>query len=270
MLVPRLTFRNTESALRGVTVVPLRENEFVGDWYVKPGDKPTNIPRDLWQQLDRTQLYEFDPTKVSELRGIQIPAKSKLRAVFPVRGSHNVPYGRHQRFAVMQRQRDRIVGGSTFEVRLRRAKAMHPVSRIRVILEKVRILDDKDHWLKGAGEFQFDSCIAFNGDACRRHFRRLPDYGSYKISDRNGHNEQVIDTCVFDGFVAEQDWMTISLLPAEKDLLGPDDKLSRYGRVFDAPPETWVGRYRPGDEGQTDPEAPGDWLVWYRIESVRF
>jgi hypothetical protein len=270
MIVPRLTFRDGERALHGVTVVPLRDNEYLGDWYVKPGDKPIDIPVDLWQQLDRTQLYEFDPAKVSELRGVQSPAKSKFRAVFTVRGSHNVPYGRRQRVAVMQRQGGIIVGGSTFEVRLRRAKAMHPVSRIRIILEKVRVLEDKDHWLKGAGEFQFDACIAFSGDPCRRHFRRLPHYGFYKISDRKGHNEQIIDTCIFDGFVAEQDWMTISLLPVERDLIGPDDKLSRYHRVFDGPPETWVGRYKPIDEGQPDPEALSDWLVWYRIESVRF
>jgi hypothetical protein len=31
-----------------------------------------------------------------------------------------------------------------------------------------------------------------------------------------------------------------------------------------------VGRYKPIDEGQPDPEALSDWLVWYRIESVRF
>jgi hypothetical protein len=170
----------------------------------------------------------------------------------------------------MQRQSGRIIGGSTFEVRLRRAKALHPVSQIRIILEKVRILDDKDHWLKGAGEFQFDACVAFNRDPCRRHFRRLPHYGTYKIGDRKGHNEQIIDTCIFDGFAAEEDWMTISLLPVEKDILGPDDKLSHYRRVFDGPPETWVGRYKPSDEGPADAEALGDWLVWYRIESTRF
>ena len=91
MLVPKLTFRDPERALHGVSVVPLRENEFVGEWYVKPGDKPSDIPQDLWEQLDRSQLYEFDPAKVSELRGIQIPGKDKLQAVFTVRGSADVP-----------------------------------------------------------------------------------------------------------------------------------------------------------------------------------
>ncbi len=270
MLVPKLKFRDPDAALRGVTVVPLRENEFIGDWYAKPGDKLAQPPDDLWDQLDRTQLYEFDAEKASEVRGIQIPAKDKLRAIFTIRGSHNVPYGQHQKFAVMQRQDGRIVGGSTFELRLRRAKAMHPVSRIRVILEKVRILDDRDPCFKGAGEFHFNACVAFNDDTCRLHFRRLPQYGYYKISDRPGRNEQVIDTCLFDGFVAEEDRMTVSLLPVEEDLLDPDDELSRYRRIFNGPPETWAGLYAPSDKSQGDPETLGDWLVWYRIESVRF
>lgn len=274
MLAPKLQFRDPEQALHGVSIVPLRENEFVGDWYVKPGDMTTKDSQErwqeLWEQLDHTHLYEFDGTKISELRGIQIPAKSKLQTVFTVRGSRNVPYGQHQRFAVMQRQDGRIIGGSTFEVRLRRAKALHPVSRIRVILDKVQILDDRDPCFKGAGEFHFNACVAFNADPCRRHFRRLPHTGFYKISDRPGKNQQVINTCLFDGFVAEADRMTLSLLPIEEDLISPDDKLSRYQRIFNGPPETWVGHYAPEDEGQGDPEVMGDWLVWYHIESIKF
>ena len=106
--------------------------------------------------------------------------------------TYRVPYGVHQRFDVMQGQHGRVIGGSTFEVRVRRAAALHPVSRIRVTLEKVRILDDKDRWFKGAGEFQFDAWIEFNDDPCRRHFRRLPHKGSYRIEDRKGHNEQIV------------------------------------------------------------------------------
>ena len=270
MLVPPLKLADPEGALRGVTVVPLRENEYLGDWYVKPGDKPREAPEKLWGQLDRSQLYEFDPAKPSELRGIEVPAKDKLQALFTVRGTHAVPYGRHQRFEVMQRQDGRIVGGSTFELRLRRARKPHPVSRIRVVLEKVRILDDQDPCFKGPGEFQFDSCVAFNDDPCRRHVRRLPHDGCYRISDRAGRNEQVIEACIFDGFVAEEDRMTVSLLPVEKDLLSPDDPLCRYRRLFNGPPETWVAAFAPGDEGQNDPEALGDWQVWYRVESLRF
>ncbi|MES1240652.1 MAG: hypothetical protein ABUT39_03440 [Acidobacteriota bacterium] len=270
MLAPRLTFRDPERALHGVAVVPLREGELVGNWYAKPGDRNAPKRDDLWRQLDPAGLYEFDPVKTSELRGVMVPARGKLQAVFTVRGSHHVPYGRSQRFSVLQRQGGEVVGGSTFEVRLRRARALHPVSRIRVILEKVRILDDKDPCFKGAGEFHFDAVVAFNDDPCRRHFRRLPHCGYYEISDHEGRNEKVIDACIFDGFVAEKDRLTVSLWPVEEDCIDSDDRLERYLRTFSGPPETWPGSYAPFDESRVDPEASGDWLVWYRIESVRF
>lgn len=270
MLAPSLTLRDPESALHGVSVIPLRENEFVGDWYVKPGDRLADVSDELEEILDRNLLYEFDGAKVSELRGVHMPAKSKLQVVFTVRGSKNVEYGQHQRFTVMQRQDGRIIGGSTFELRLKRARAMHPVSRIRVILEKVRILDDNDPCLKGEGEFNFNACTAFNHENCRRYYRRLPHDGFYKIGDHPRRNEQVINACIFDGFVAEEDTMTISLLPIEQDLIDPDDVLSRYRRIFNGPPETWVGDYVPNDESESDPETLGEWLVWYRVVSVPF
>jgi hypothetical protein len=168
---------------------------------------------------------------------------------------------------VLQQQGGEIVGGSTYELRLTRAAALHPVSRIRVILEKVAILDDHDPWIKGRGEFHVTSCVSFNNDACRRHNRRVPLKGTFKISDKPGKNEKVINGCVFDGYVAETDSMTLSLLPIEEDWLDPDDNLALYNRHFDGPPEAWQGVYRPDDE-TADPEKLSDWMVWYRIESV--
>ena len=281
MLAPPLKLARPEGAFVGVSVVALNKDERVGDWYAKPGDKAAKVPLDVWKELDHTRLYEFDAEKVSELRGVRLRAKDRLRTVFTLRGSANAPYGQHQRFSVMQRQEGRIVGGSTFEMRLRRARAMHPVSRIRVTLEKVQILDDKDPWLKGAGEFQFNATIWFNDDPCRRHARRLPHHGHYKISDRRGDwsgswknkevslNEQIIEKCIYDGLVAESDRMTFAILPDEQDPFDPDDRLRRYHRIFNGPPETWVGGYAPADQGRGDPEKPGEWrLVSDRFDSV--
>lgn len=270
MLAPRLEFRDPEAALEGVEVVPLRRGENVGDWHVRPGRKPTEMPSDLAAKLDFSRLYEFDAAKTSVLKGVKVPKGEKLQTVFTVKGTRNVPYGVHQRFAVMQRQEGELIGGSTFEIRLRRARKLHPVSLIRVVLEKVVVLDDKDPCLKGPGEFAFNACIAFDDDPCRRHFRRLPHCGHYTISDRPGRNEQVVDQCIFEGFVAEADRMRLSILPVEQDLIDPDDPLIRFKRIFNGPPETWVGGYGPDDEGVGDPEAVGDWQVWYRVESLRF
>jgi hypothetical protein len=145
---------------------------------------------------------------------------------------------------------------------------LHPVSRIRVGLEKVRILDDHDPWLKGRGDFQFTTRVAFNHDSCRRYHARVPQKGVLKISDSPRRNERELNVCVFDGFVAESDRMEFSILPVEKDWLDPDDQLTRYYRYFGNAPENWVGSYRPDDESGSDPEHKADWEVWYRVESL--
>ena len=67
-----------------------------------------------------------------------------LRGLVSLRGSRKVAYGTTQQFTVLQQQGGEVVGGSTYELRLNRARGLHPVSHVRVILEKVRILDDHD------------------------------------------------------------------------------------------------------------------------------
>jgi hypothetical protein len=133
----------------------------------------------------------------------------------------------------------------------------------------VQILDDHDPWIKGAGEFNFLACVSFNDDPCRNHRVRIPQKGHCCSSDLPGHNKKQLNVCIFDGYVAEKDNMSISLLPIEKDWLDPDDELSLYRRQFNNPPETWVGSYAPGDEpAGSDREKMSDWKLWYRIESV--
>lgn len=270
MLLEPVDFANPDEALHGVEIYRLREDEDIGTWYDRPGSKVDIDRSSIWRQVDRMQVYEFSEAKSSELRGIKIASKQTIQAVITCKGSHKVPYGRTQKFAVMQRQDGEIVGGSTYEIRLKRAKALVPVSRIRVILEKVQILNDHDPWIKGAGEFHFTACVSFNNDPCRRHWSRVPQKGRYHISDWPGRNEKELNVCVFDGYVAEQDSMSISLLPIEENWLDPDDELSLYRRHFNSPPETWVGKYAPSDEpAATDAEKLSDWMLWYRIESVK-
>ena len=270
MLLEPVDFADPDKALREVEIYDLRKDEDIGTWYDCPGTKDKSDRSEIWDKLDRSRLYEFNPVRVSELRGIKIAPKQTIQAVITCKGARKVPYGQTQKFAVMQRQDGTIVGGSTYELRLKRAKGLHPVSRIRVILEKVRILNDREPWFKGRGDFNFTSCVSFNKDRCRRHWVRVPQKGNLKISDSTGTNEFELNVCVFDGYVAEKDNMSVSLLPIEDDWLDPDDELSLYRRDFSYPPETWVGSYAPGDEAfQDDVEIQKDWMLWYRIESVK-
>jgi photosystem II stability/assembly factor-like uncharacterized protein len=267
LLLPEVKFERPERALRGVTVYELHEGEDIGEWYMRPGDAVKVGRNEILKQVDRTRIFEFDPTKVSELCGIHLAGGQRIRGVLTTKGSHKVPYGRSQQFSILQRQGGRIVGGSTYEIRLRRARALHPVSRIRITLERVQVLDDHDPWLKRAGEFELRACVAFNDEPSRRHWARIPERGTARIASGGTWEPNAV---LFDGFVAEADNMSVSIAPVEHDWLDPDDRLCVYRRGFNGPPERWVGRYTPDDEPRPqDPERLADWAVWLRIESLR-
>jgi hypothetical protein len=267
LLLPPLDFVDPGKALDGVEIYRLREGEDIGRFYVR-GRAEIDWQRAL-QRVDRSRLYEFSAHRVSALRGIRIAKGQALQGIFTVKGSNRVPHGQTQQFAVLQRQDGRIVGGSTFELRLNRARKLLPVSRIRIVLEKVAILDDHEPWFKGRGEFQFASSVTFNNERTRRHVQRVPERGVLKIGSKPGRNEHTLDVCVFDGLAADSDTMEFAILPVEQDCLDSDDSLKRFRRRFSGPPESWVGRYGPDDElAAADAERLKDWLVWYRVESV--
>jgi photosystem II stability/assembly factor-like uncharacterized protein len=270
LLLPPLTFADERQALDGVEIYPLREGEDIGRFYVRQGDKANADWARVLQQVDRTRLFEFGATRVSALRGIELARGASLQGILTFKGSRRVPHGQTQQFSVAQLQGGNVVGGSTYVLRLERARKMVPVSRIRVVLEKVRILEDREPWFKGRGDFRFTTCVGFNREGARRHLARVPQKGVLKIGDQPGRNERQLDACVFDGFVAESDTMDFTIVAGEKDWLDPADPLTRYHRQFDGPPESWVGRYAPDDEAaSSDRERQPDWMVWYRIESVR-
>jgi hypothetical protein len=243
MVLEPVEFANRDGALVGVSTYRLREGEDIGRF---PGEGNQTMEQNaqrsaMLARLDRTILYEFDPVKRSEIRGIKLAPGQTLHALVSCKGSSNVPYSEAQQFAVMQRQGGSIIGGSTYEVRLLRAARPHPVSRIRVLLESVHVpshlFEDKE----------LTSLISFNDDPFRRHTRSIEP----------SEHQQI---CVFDGYVAEEDNMEFTLLRADED-----ENATVYRHRFDSPPEAWVGEYemKPGPKGHST-------SLRYRIESVPF
>ncbi|WP_455375757.1 WD40/YVTN/BNR-like repeat-containing protein [Kaarinaea lacus] len=278
---------NPQHALKDVAIYQLAEKEDVGTWYQRQSrqrcsgyekkhgpdvDKELEKHRaEMLSRMDLTQLYEFNPMRQAEIRGIKVAKNQTLEGVLTVKGRRAKGNQGLQRFSVLQRQDGQIVGGSTYEIRSRWTRAMHAVSLIRVVLEKVQILDDKDPWFFGRGEFVFNGWVHFNNNPNRSHRIRIPDKGHLKISDKPGKNIVQLDTVIFEGYVGANDNMSITILPEEQDLFTRDDNLVRYHRTFMAPPEHWVGHYVPGDEEPgKDAERLPDWRLWYRIESLSF
>ncbi|MBC7893293.1 MAG: hypothetical protein H7Y12_13840 [Sphingobacteriaceae bacterium] len=135
--------------------------------------------------------------------------------------------------------------------------------KIRVVLEKIQILDDREPWFKGKGEFRFYAKVFSpdNGGILREAV--FPSSGYFKLSDRPGSNEVQLDATLF------EDWadtaLGIEIGGVELDTFDPDDTLASYKRVFQGKPADWLANYAPtGDP--IDPQNMGGWKLWYRIE----
>jgi hypothetical protein len=138
----------------------------------------------------------------------------------------------------------------------------HPVSgrRIRVVLERILVVDDSDPKLKGAGEIDFDVLVRTDDNGGREEHTRLPAHGHFTI----GSGESLeIGEAIFEGFV--EDDLAVGIRAMERDTFDPDDNLGSYVRTFSCAVDDWIGAYGPGDE-RIDPEDVGHWQVFYRIE----
>jgi photosystem II stability/assembly factor-like uncharacterized protein len=260
LLLGKHSFANPEHALRNAKIYPLRPGEYIGDWGARGADGASHL-QELLARLDTTHLYELDPTRVAELRGIPLGAGQVLHGALTALPSRRQTYTSPNRLAIYQRRDGRLVGGGTYDFQLTRAKGLAAVSRVRIVLEKVRVTEK--HWhLFAHEEYRFRVAVGFNEDECRLHEVLIPHCGYLKP----GQKEVVLNACVFEGFVAENDRLRLAILPSDHSLFH-DHPLMLYRRSFDGPPETWVGTYRPDDESP-DAEHLKDWEVWYRIESL--
>jgi photosystem II stability/assembly factor-like uncharacterized protein len=222
---------------------------------------------DLPPDINPSTVYRVVDERQAEIRDILIGEGEKVRVALIAAPPANAKAGSVHHFSVFQRLGGRLVGGSTYALRVGERELQRPATRIRITLEKVRILDDHDPIFRGEGEFRFLTHMAVSGDPCRGRFTRLPSRGVYKLGERPGRNEQVINACIFDGFVGADDSLEVRIEGVEEDWPDADDHLQRYCREFTGPVEDWLGSYRPGDE-PIDPEVMKDWLVWYRIEAI--
>jgi len=137
-------------------------------------------------------------------------------------------------------------------------------SKIRVILEKIQILDASEPWFKGKGEIRFNARVRTSNNGGIEQRTVLPEKGVYSVSDKAGQNMITINQALFHGFVSDN--LSIEIVGIELDTFDPDDDLGKYTRLFDCSCEELLRSYEPDDDGPIDPEDVGRWRVWYRIE----
>jgi hypothetical protein len=129
----------------GVQVYRLREGEDFGSFYRRRGEEDEPDRRELIGRLDLSRIFEFDPVRSSALRGLVMEPGQRVQGLLTFRPSKNVQPGQLQRFTVVQEQAGSVVGGSTYELRLNRARGLHPVSHIRVVVEHLQVGNARAH-----------------------------------------------------------------------------------------------------------------------------
>lgn len=140
-------------------------------------------------------------------------------------------------------------------------------ARIRVTLRWVQILDKLEPAFEEEGEFRFTAKVSSQNRGGIVQETRLPRKKEfYRISDHPAWNRLRLDEVLFDGEV--DDHLEVELIGEELDFLTPNEQLDLYRRVFEGPPDSWIGVYGPGDEDSTDPENMKNWRVCYAIERV--
>jgi hypothetical protein len=137
------------------------------------------------------------------------------------------------------------------------------LKKVRVQLEKVLIIDDKEPFFKGTGELVFEARVSPNGSPTRSITTRLPRKGHY--SAKSGEHVD-INTVIFEGYVEEGSALSIAISGEELDwprCFDRNDPLTRYVRVL--PLAAGGQHFGPSDE-PNDPESLSDWQVWYSVK----
>jgi hypothetical protein len=135
-------------------------------------------------------------------------------------------------------------------------------NRVRVILERIKVLDFHGPLVHGSGEASLIARVTSTNAGGIGSSTRLPSTGTYPILDRPEGYVIDVNREIFRGTVVDN--LAVEIYSAEPE---EADRTRYYRRAFKGKPETWLGSYRPGDE-KRDPENVGDWQLSYRIEEV--
>lgn len=143
--------------------------------------------------------------------------------------------------------------------------------RIRVTLRYIEILDSKDLDITGEFRFRFRAGSPERGKLTELRIPENPK-AHLAISEHPAMNRLTFEEVIFEGTVGPADSLVVEAEGEEIDRLSPNDALTPYRRVFEAPvAESALGEHSPWDEGSAqnqDPEQLGDWRFAYAVEAV--
>jgi len=135
--------------------------------------------------------------------------------------------------------------------------------KLKVTLGKIQVLDDLDTFIKGKGEFVFQTKVYSSNNGGQKQKHRFPEKGIMKISDKPSKNIVEFNQVIFEGYISDD--LRIEIIGTEKDLLDPNDTLGKYSRILCGKVTEMYGEYKP-DKEVVDPENLLSWKVWYKVE----
>lgn len=135
-------------------------------------------------------------------------------------------------------------------------------TRVRVILERVKILDAKGPLVHGSGEVSFTARVTSTNAGGIGAITRLPETGTYPVPDRPEGYVIDINREIFRGNVVDN--LTVEIYSAESEERA---RTGYYRRDLKGNVAKWLGSFEPSGE-KRDPENVADWQVWYRIEAM--
>ncbi|HWB72234.1 MAG TPA: hypothetical protein VG452_08445 [Egibacteraceae bacterium] len=127
---------------------------------------------------------------------------------------------------------------------------------VRVLLEKLSIIDSHDPVLEDVDEMIFDVRVRTDDHDGAEQQTRVPSDRTYRPI--TGWSFQIEDS-VFEGDVEEHLSIHIEAVDADTGKV-----VGTYSREFTADPDSWLGTYAPHDA--SGPEHLDYWQVHYRIE----
>jgi len=136
---------------------------------------------------------------------------------------------------------------------------------VKVIVDKIQVLDSKDSCFDDVGELAFDTVVAPNLNPNRAMRRRIPERGHLRLGDGA---TATVGEVIFEGWLEQGATLDISIGGTEFDWFlfwTRREKLARYRRVLRGDMATWAGQYGPDDE-PSDPEHLDDWKLWFTVE----
>jgi len=244
LLLPKVEV-HTAKGLEGVTVIPLAPNDPLGEWY-SGGSKKENQPLvERLKACDLSRVFDFNPNKTSEIRGIRLGAGQTLHGVLLASLKNDASQSALPRLQIVQRTNGAVAGGSTFQFGYDRPPSVmaKPGKGLRIRIVSTRLTLPEG--LKPEKSGMLIAQVA-PGDDVNRTCQRL-------IPHASSHRAQTI----FDGIVVDGEPLVLSLINGERSLVG---RAFLYQHRFVGSISSWLGEHKgKGSEGVA---------FHYRIEAI--